>query len=68
MKDAMDRKKEAIEKSIEEGARTARKTGDENRQRMVKSRQKKLDDRWGLEKSASGHRYGLLPSLPFFSI
>lgn len=53
---AMDRKKEAIEKSIEEGARSARKTGDENRARMVKSRQKKLDDRWGLEVNDKGHK------------
>jgi ATPase components of ABC transporters with duplicated ATPase domains len=56
MKDAMDRKKTAIEKSIEMGAKSAKKTGDENRARMVKSRQKKLNDRWGLERSDKGTR------------
>lgn len=28
-----------------------------NRVRMVKSRQKKLDERWGLERSAAGGRF-----------
>ncbi|KEP47757.1 ATP-binding ABC transporter [Rhizoctonia solani 123E] len=59
MKDALDKKREAIEKSIAEGARAARKTGDENRARMVKSRQKKLDDRWGAEVNDKGHKFKL---------
>ncbi|KAG9075929.1 hypothetical protein FS749_012341, partial [Ceratobasidium sp. UAMH 11750] len=59
MRDAMDKKRDLIEKSIAEGARTARKTGDENKARMVKSRQKKLDDRWGLEVNDKGHKFKL---------
>ncbi|KAG8737784.1 hypothetical protein FRC10_007811 [Ceratobasidium sp. 414] len=55
MQDAMDKKRDLIEKSIAGGARAARKTGDENKARMVKSRQKKLDDRWGLEVNDKGH-------------
>ncbi|GAA5970859.1 hypothetical protein JCM3765_006106 [Sporobolomyces pararoseus] len=58
-KEALDKKKEHIEKSIEQGKASAKKTGDENRQRMVKSRQKKLDERFGVEQSASGHRFKL---------
>ncbi|KAI5479106.1 Iron complex transport system ATP-binding protein [Pseudohyphozyma bogoriensis] len=58
-KEAMDKKKEHIEKSIQQGMASAKKTGDENRQRMVKSRQKKLDDRWGIETSAKGGRFKL---------
>jgi hypothetical protein len=57
MKDALDKKREAIEKSIAEGARAARKTGDDNKARMVKSRQKKLDNRWGAEVNEKGHKY-----------
>ncbi|KAF7332392.1 Iron complex transport system ATP-binding protein [Mycena kentingensis (nom. inval.)] len=57
--EALDRKREHIEKSIQQGKESAKKTGDENRQRMVKSRQKKLDDRWGMEKSAKGTRFKL---------
>ncbi|TDL18835.1 P-loop containing nucleoside triphosphate hydrolase protein [Rickenella mellea] len=58
-KDAMDKKRSAIERSIESGRRGARKTGDEGRMRMVKSRQKKLDERWGVETSAKGTRFKL---------
>jgi ATP-binding cassette, subfamily F, member 3 len=57
MRDALDKKKEAVEKSIETGLRNAKKTGDDNRMRMVKSRQKKLDERWGMERNEKGHRY-----------
>jgi ATP-binding cassette, subfamily F, member 3 len=60
VKASMDRKREAIEQSIEEGRRTAKKTDDENRLRMVKSRQKKLDDRWGMDKNEKGHRWASL--------
>ncbi|CEL55853.1 putative ABC transporter ATP-binding protein YheS OS=Escherichia coli O157:H7 GN=yheS PE=3 SV=1 [Rhizoctonia solani AG-1 IB] len=59
MKDALDKKREAIEKSIAEGARAARKTGDDNKARMVKSRQKKLDNRWGAEVNEKGHKFKL---------
>lgn len=56
MKDALDRKKDAMVKTIEQGFRASKKTGDENRARMAKSRQKKLDERWGLERSDKGGR------------
>jgi ATPase subunit of ABC transporter with duplicated ATPase domains len=56
MKDAMDRRKEAMERTIAQGIQSALKTGDENRARMAKSRQKKLDERWGLERSEKGGR------------
>lgn len=56
---AMDKKREHIEKSIEMGKASAKKSGDENRLRMVKSRQKKLDERWGVEQSAKGGRFKL---------
>jgi ATP-binding cassette subfamily F protein 3 len=56
MKEAMDKKKSAIEKSIEMGVRSAKKTGDENRARMAKSRKKKLEERWGVERSGKGTR------------
>jgi len=56
MRDALDKKREAMEKSISEGARAARKTGDDNKARMAKIRQKKLDDRFGVEVNEKGHR------------
>ncbi|KAJ6482821.1 P-loop containing nucleoside triphosphate hydrolase protein [Mycena vitilis] len=57
--EAMDKKRGHIEKSIQQGIASAKKTGDENRQRMVKSRQKKLDERFGVETSAKGTRFKL---------
>ncbi|KAK0523295.1 hypothetical protein OC835_006300 [Tilletia horrida] len=54
---AMDKKKEHIEKSIAAGIKQAKSSGDDKKMRMVKSRQKKLDDRWGIERSAKGHRF-----------
>ncbi|GAA5910406.1 ABC-F family ATP-binding cassette domain-containing protein [Sporobolomyces salmoneus] len=58
-KEALDKKRDHIEKSIEQGKASAKRTGDENRQRMVKSRQKKLDERFGVEQSAKGTRFKL---------
>lgn len=58
-KEAMDKKKEAIEKTIDNAQRNARKTGDDNLAKMAKSRQKKLDDRWGIERNAKGGRFVL---------
>ncbi|EIN06700.1 P-loop containing nucleoside triphosphate hydrolase protein [Punctularia strigosozonata HHB-11173 SS5] len=57
--EALDKKKAHIQKTIEEGLRSAKKNGDDNRLRMVKSRQRKLDERWGLERNAAGHRFKL---------
>ncbi|GAB1526943.1 hypothetical protein RhiTH_010117 [Rhizoctonia solani] len=68
MKDALDKKREAIEKTIAEGARAARKTGDENKARMVKSRQKKLDNRWGAEVNDKGHKFKLNRDLGGFHL
>lgn len=59
--ESLDKRRDQIEKSIQEGKKQARKTGDENRQRMVKSREKKLEDRWGVERNAAGHRFKVSP-------
>lgn len=56
MKEGLDKKKAHIEKGIAEGARMARKTGDDKRARAVKSKQKKLDERFGVEVNQKGHR------------
>lgn len=56
MKETQDKKKEAFEKTIANAQKMGRKTGDDGKLRMAKSRQKKLDERWGLEVSAKGTR------------
>lgn len=55
--EVLDKKRDQMVKTIAQANRTAAKTGDDNRQRMAKSRQKKLDERWGLERNAAGHRF-----------
>ncbi|KAG8945886.1 hypothetical protein FRC04_012246 [Tulasnella sp. 424] len=59
MKESQDKKKEAMEKTIADAVKLGKKTGDEGKLRMAKSRQKKLDERWGMEVSAKGTRFKL---------
>jgi ATP-binding cassette, subfamily F, member 3 len=55
-KAALDHRKAALEKSISDGAKQARKSGDDKKAQQFKCKQKKLDERWGLEKNEKGHR------------
>ncbi|KAI9366009.1 hypothetical protein DFJ73DRAFT_755706 [Zopfochytrium polystomum] len=72
---AMDKKKAHIEKSIQEAVKSAKRSGDDKKLSQAVSRQKvtvrlktrersdnqwkKLDDRWGLEVNAKGHKFKL---------
>lgn len=57
--EVLDKKKAVVQKSIADAAKSAKKSGDDNKMRMVKSRQRKLDERWGLEVNSKGHRFKL---------
>ena len=59
MKEAKDKQKAHIEKSIAANMKAGKANDDQNKIRQAKSRQKKLDDRWGLEVSAKGGRFKL---------
>ncbi|KFA50725.1 hypothetical protein S40293_07842 [Stachybotrys chartarum IBT 40293] len=59
MKDAQDKQKAHIEKSIAANLKAGKANDDQNKLRQAKSRQKKLDDRWGLQVSARGGRFKL---------
>lgn len=59
-RDALDKKREAVEKTISDAKSMARKTGDDNKAKLAKTRQKKLDDRWGAEVNDKGHRWVIL--------
>lgn len=48
-----------MEASVQVGRQLAKATGDDARMRAVKSREKKLNDRMGLERSAKGTRFKL---------
>jgi ATP-binding cassette, subfamily F, member 3 len=56
-RDGLEKKRATIEKQIAEGAKAAKKNGDDNKARMVKSRQKKLDERFGADFNEKGHRF-----------
>ncbi|KAK5998590.1 ATP-binding cassette sub-family F member 3 [Cladobotryum mycophilum] len=49
MKEAQDKQKAHIEKSIANNLKAGKANDDQNKIRQAKSRQKKLDDRWGMQ-------------------
>ncbi|KAF4467920.1 hypothetical protein FALBO_5224 [Fusarium albosuccineum] len=59
MKEAQDKQKAHIEKSIAANIKAGKANDDTNKLRQAKSRQKKLDDRWGLQVNARGGRFKL---------
>ncbi|TGJ79266.1 hypothetical protein E0Z10_g9504 [Xylaria hypoxylon] len=59
LKEAQDKQKDHIQQTIQKNMREGKAKDDQNRIRQAKSRQKKLDDRWGIETSARGGRFKL---------
>jgi ATPase subunit of ABC transporter with duplicated ATPase domains len=59
MKEAQEKQVAHMEKTVINNMRVGKKTGDENRIRQAKSRQKKLEERTGLMVSAKGTRFKL---------
>jgi len=59
MKEAQDRQIAHISQTIANSVKQGKKTGDDNKLRQAKSRQKKLDDRMGMEVNAKGGRFKL---------
>ncbi|KAK2000134.1 ABC transporter [Colletotrichum falcatum] len=59
MKDSQDKQKAHIQQSIVNNIKAGKAHDDQNKLRQAKSRQKKLDDRWGLQVSAKGGRFKL---------
>ncbi|KKA20175.1 ABC ATPase [Rasamsonia emersonii CBS 393.64] len=59
MKEAQERQIAHMEATIRENIKHGKKTGDDAKLRMAKSRQKKIDDRMGVQVSARGGRFKL---------
>lgn len=59
VKEANDRQVKMMEKSIGENLREGKAKGNDNKVRAAKSRQKRLEERTGLQVSASGGRFKL---------
>ncbi len=68
MKEAQDKQKEHIQQTIQRNMREGKAKDDRNKIRQAKSRQKKLDDRWGLEVGAKGGRFKLNRDLPGYHL
>ena len=66
MKEAQDRQIKHMKKSIAENIKEGKSSGDDNKLRMAKSRQKKVDERMGLQVSATGGRFKLSRDRPGF--
>ena len=59
MKESHDRQKSKLEKSIQEGYRRSKASGDQKRMKQIKSKEKKVNERMGLQVSSLGHRFKL---------
>jgi ATPase subunit of ABC transporter with duplicated ATPase domains len=57
IKEASDRQKEHFQNTIAENIRQGKKTGDTNRLRQAKSRQKRVEERTGMQTNAKGFRF-----------
>ncbi|KAI0426790.1 ABC transporter [Xylaria sp. FL1042] len=68
LKEAQDRQKEHIQQTIQKNMREGKAKDDQNKIRQAKSRQKKLDDRWGIETNARGGRFKLNRDLVGFHL
>ncbi|KAI0599377.1 ABC transporter [Biscogniauxia sp. FL1348] len=68
MKAAQEKQKEHIQQTIQRNMREGKAKDDQNKIRQAKSRQKKLEDRWGLEVSARGGRFKLNRDLVGFHL
>jgi ATPase subunit of ABC transporter with duplicated ATPase domains len=68
MRDAQEKQKAHIQQTIQQNMKQGKATGDDNKLRQAKSRQKKLDDRMGMQKSASGGRFKLNRDLEGFHL
>lgn len=59
MKEAQERQISHMEATIRQTTKVGKKTGDENKLRMAKSRQRKIDERMGVQVNAKGGRFKL---------
>lgn len=66
MKESQDKQKAHIEKTIAQNMKAGKQNDDQNKIRQAKSRQKKLDDRWGMQVNAKGGRFRLNDQAGFF--
>jgi len=68
MSDALDKKKEHMQSTIQKSVAAAKRSGDDKKLKLAASRKKKLEERTGLEVSAKGTRFKLNRDLPGYHL
>lgn len=68
MRNAQEKQKSHMQQTIQQNIKQGKATGDDNKLRQAKSRQKKLDNRMGMEVSAKGTRFKLNRDLAGFHL
>ncbi|RCI09677.1 hypothetical protein L249_3789 [Ophiocordyceps polyrhachis-furcata BCC 54312] len=68
MREAQDKQRAHMEKTIQQNLKAGRANDDQNKMRQAKSRQKKLDDRSGMQVNARGGRFKLNRDLAGFHL
>ncbi|KFY84584.1 hypothetical protein V500_09184 [Pseudogymnoascus sp. VKM F-4518 (FW-2643)] len=66
MQEAQGKETARLEKSIRETIKVGKKTGDDNKLRMAKSRQKRLEDGAGMQVNEKGQRFKLSDRMGWF--
>jgi ATPase subunit of ABC transporter with duplicated ATPase domains len=68
MKEAQEKQKAHMEKSIQNNISAAKRAGDDKKLKQAASRKKKLDDRMGMQVNAKGHKFKLNRDLAGFHL
>jgi ATP-binding cassette subfamily F protein 3 len=59
MKEAQDKQKKHMEGSVQNAINAAKRTGDDKKLKQAASRQKRIDERMGMQVNSKGHRFKL---------
>jgi ATP-binding cassette subfamily F protein 3 len=59
MKEAQDKQKKHMESSVQNAINAAKRTGDDKKLKQAASRQKRIDERVGMQVNAKGHKFKL---------
>ncbi|KAB5571915.1 ABC transporter [Coniochaeta sp. 2T2.1] len=68
MKEAQEKQKQHMQETIARNIKAGKKNDDDNKLRQAKSRQKRLDDRMGMQVNANGRRFKLNRDMPGYHL
>ncbi|KAB5572558.1 ABC transporter [Coniochaeta sp. 2T2.1] len=68
MREAQEKQKQHMQETIARNIKAGKKNDDDNKLRQAKSRQKRLDDRMGMQVNANGRRFKLNRDMPGYHL